>query len=110
MKCPFKENESYCKQVGLYVLVVFLTILGVAVTLKIITLILCIFPGSVRENTWLVVISIVLVLFATKYHSKGHCGCGHECSCPCNKNQNSKKYCNKNQQNTHQQNTQDNSQ
>ncbi|APC90745.1 hypothetical protein CGC45_00025 [Francisella opportunistica] len=105
MKCPFKENESCCKQVGVCALGVFLTILGVAVALKIITLILCIFPGSVQENTWLVVISIVLVLFAAKYHSKGNCSCGPECGCPCNKNQTGKKCCDKNQQTT-----QDNSQ
>ncbi|OIN83487.1 hypothetical protein KX00_192 [Francisella sp. TX07-6608] len=105
MKCPFKENESCCKQFWFCALAVFLTILGVAVALKIITLILCIFPGSIHENTWLVVISIVLVLFAAKYHSKGHCGCVPNCECPCNKNQISKKCCDKNQQAT-----QDNSQ
>ncbi len=90
MKCPFKENDSCCKQFWFCAVAVVLTVLGVAVALKIITLILCIFPGSVHENTWIVVISIVLVLFAAKYHKKGHCGCGPECDCRCNKNQASK--------------------
>ncbi|AJI54328.1 hypothetical protein [Francisella philomiragia] len=99
MKCPFKENDSCCKQFWFCALAVFLTVLGVAVALKIITLILCIFPGSVHENTWLVVISIVLVLFAAKYHKKGHCGCGSKCDCPCNKNQ-ANKCCDSNKENS----------
>ncbi|MED7820365.1 MULTISPECIES: hypothetical protein [unclassified Francisella] len=99
MKCPFKENESCGKQFGLCALAVFLTILGVAVALKIITLILCIFPGSIHENTWLVVVSIILVLFAAKYHKKGHC-CGSDCSSSCGKTGSDKSCCNKKEEAT----------
>ncbi|ASG68870.1 hypothetical protein CDV26_11230 [Francisella halioticida] len=98
MKCPFKESESCSKKNGLYALAMFLTVLGVAVALKIITLILCIFPGSIHENTWLVVISIVLVLFAAKCRKSGHC-CGLESNnSSCTKKESDKECCNKDEE------------
>jgi hypothetical protein len=97
MKCPFKENDKCCKQMGKCILAVFLTILGTAVVLKIITLILSIFPGSNHGNAWLVVISVIMVLFAAKYHKKGNCCCGPNCncddSCPCNKGKKTSECC-----------------
>ncbi|QIW09153.1 hypothetical protein [Francisella sp. LA112445] len=97
MKCPFKESESCGKKFGLCALAMFLTILGVAIALKIITLILCIFPGSIHENTWLVVISIILVLFAAKCHKSCHC-CDSKCSKSCDKEDSGKKCCTKNEE------------
>ncbi|MED7788699.1 hypothetical protein [Francisella sp. 19X1-34] len=97
MKCPFKENESCGKKFGLCAVAIFLTILGVAIALKIITLILCIFPGSVQDNTWLTVISIVLVLFAAKCHKNGHC-CDSQCSKSCGKEDSDKKCCDNNKE------------
>ncbi|TDT73448.1 hypothetical protein EDC55_10317 [Allofrancisella inopinata] len=81
MKCCFKENPECYKEMAKCALVVFLAILGVAVVLKIITLILAIFPGSSHGNAWLVVIAAVIVLFACKYYKKGNCD--SECACPC---------------------------
>jgi len=86
MGCPFKENEQKCKKAGKCILGIFLTILGAAVALKIITLILCILPGSSHGNTWIVVIATVLVLYACKsYKNKNSC-CGSDCNCECHKN------------------------
>ena len=91
MGCPFKENEEKCKKAGKCILGVFLTILGTAVALKIITLILCILPGSNHGNTWLVVIATVMVLYACKcYKNKSNCNCA------CHKN---KECCDKQEKN-----------
>ncbi|AIT09553.1 hypothetical protein LO80_05960 [Candidatus Francisella endociliophora] len=94
MGCPFKENEECSKKFGKCALFAFLTILGVAVGLKIITLILCILPGSSHGNTWLVVVATVMVLFAAKYHNKKAC-CGDSCDCPCHNEKADKNCCNK---------------
>jgi hypothetical protein len=87
MGCPFKNNEEKCKKTGKCILGVFLTILGTAVALKIITLILCILPGSNYGNTWLVVIATIMVLYACKcYKNKSNCG-NSSCNCACHKNE-----------------------
>ena len=96
MGCPFKDNEDKCKKVGKCILGVFLTILGTAVALKIITLILCIFPGPIHGNTWIVVIATVIVLYACKtYKNKSNC-CSSDCGCACHK---SKDCCDKEEEN-----------
>ncbi|KEI35076.1 hypothetical protein FRA_41c09690 [Francisella sp. W12-1067] len=81
MKCCFKENPECYKKMAKCALAVFLAILGVAVVLKIITLILAILPGSSYGNAWLVVIAAVIVLFAYKYYKKDNCD--SESACPC---------------------------
>ncbi|MBK2026549.1 hypothetical protein IB642_04580 [Allofrancisella guangzhouensis] len=86
MKACFKENQECCKKMAKCALAVFLTILGVAVALKIITLILAILPGSSYGDAWLVVIAAVIVLFALKYHKKDNCN--SNCACPCYDNDN----------------------
>jgi hypothetical protein len=87
MGCPFKDNEQKCKKAGKCILGVFLTILGAAVALKIITLILCILPGSSHDNTWLVVVATLLVLYACKKYKNKTVGCcGSDCHCACHDN------------------------
>lgn len=81
MNCPFNKDDKCNKEVGKCILAIFLTILGVAVALKIITLILCILPGSSYGNTWLVVVATIMVLFVAKYYKKGCCGADCDCSC-----------------------------
>ena len=74
MKCPYKENSEYYKKAGKYLLAGFLAVLGIAVSLKIITTILLIFPGEIKDNTWLVVVATVIVVLAScKYCKKSKC-------------------------------------
>ncbi|GAB4221788.1 MAG: hypothetical protein Kow0076_0590 [Francisella sp.] len=94
IKCPFKESDSCCKQFWFCVLAIFLTILGVALALKIITLILCIFPGSIHENTWIVITSIILVFGAARCYVKGYFNCFINCcGCKDKEEKNDKKCC-----------------
>lgn len=81
MGCPFKKDEECNKKAIHCIGAIFLTILGVSVALKIITLILCIFPGSSHGNTWLVVIATVMVLVAAKFYKNK--SCDSNCECPC---------------------------
>jgi hypothetical protein len=76
MNCPFKEKSECYKKVDKCALVAFLAVFAIALGLKLITLVLLIFPGDIKDNTWLVVISTVIVtLISYKYCSKkSKCG------------------------------------
>ena len=65
MECPIKGNEDKCKKYGKCLFGIFLTVLGVAVALKVIVIILNILPGPSHGNV-LIVIS-----------------CRSNCSCSC---------------------------
>lgn len=68
MKCPYKENPDCYKNIGKCLLAGFLAILGISVGLKIITMVLLIFPGSIANNTWLVIISTIIVVLLSIKH------------------------------------------
>ena len=68
MKCPYKENPDCYKKMGKCLLAGFLAILGISVGLKIITMILLIFPGSIANNTWIVIVSTVIVILMSIKH------------------------------------------
>jgi hypothetical protein len=75
MKCPYKENQECYKKAGKYILVGFLAVLGISIGLKIITMILLIFPGNIADNTWLVIVStVIVILLSIKYcYKKSKC-------------------------------------
>lgn len=80
MNCPFKNSENCSKKIGLCILCGILAIAGIALVLKLVTIILCIFPGNIAENTALVVTASIIVLVATRRHFKKSC-CNN---CDCN--------------------------